>query len=156
MRIEVTKHKISDLLQAGKLIMQNTRDKSLKVVQHKTAIIIVTIKEERVCKAKCSLKEDYTTSCERKYPLFISLHFSNMTDVKAVIITHPIIVFFLINRYKNIVLNPFRKPLALCHMYIPIPSFITLKAVHLTEGVNARSLVASQILQLIQYVNTAP
>lgn len=94
-------------MEAGKLIIRNTRDKSLKVVQHKTAIIIVTIKEERVFKAKCSLKEDYTTSYERKHPLFISLHFSRhfkVTDVRAVIITSPITGFLLINRYKNIVL----------------------------------------------------
>ncbi len=63
-------------MEAGKLIIQNRGDKSLKVVQHKTAIIIVTIKEERVCEAKSSFKEDYTTSYERERSLFISPHFS--------------------------------------------------------------------------------
>lgn len=63
-------------MEAAKLIIQNRGDKSLKVVQHKTAIIFVTIKEERVCKAKSSFKEDYTTSYEREHSLFISLNFS--------------------------------------------------------------------------------
>lgn len=67
----------------------------MKVVQHKTAIIIVTIKEERVCKAKSSFKEDYTTSYEREHSLFISLYFFSrrfkVTDVTTVIITSSII-----------------------------------------------------------------
>lgn len=54
--------KLSDLAEAGKLIIQKVGDKSLNVVQHKTAITIVTIREERVCETKCILKEDYTTS----------------------------------------------------------------------------------------------
>lgn len=78
----------------------------MKVVQHKTAIIIVTIKEERVCKAKSSFKEDYTTSFEREHSLFISLYFFSrrfkVTDVTTVIITSSIIGLLSIHSCKTL------------------------------------------------------